>query len=245
MIDIALRKTLVAQDRRFEMDVRLRTASRRVVLFGPSGAGKSMTLRAVAGLLRPDAGHIAVDGRVFYDSEQTLFLPPQARRVAYLFQDYALFPHLTVGQNVAFALSQGWFNPRRRGVSPQARRWIDAFELGPIINSYPAQISGGQKQRTALARALASEPALLLLDEPFSALDSQLRDKMRAELRQLLDGLPVPMMLITHDPADIDALGDAVFYLRDGRVAKSERCTASGSEACLVGHAQNDAGGAK
>ncbi|KAK83743.1 ABC transporter, ATP-binding domain protein, partial [Bordetella holmesii H620] len=104
MIDIALRKVMQADDRRFELDVRLRTESRRVVLFGPSGAGKSLTLRAVAGLLRPDSGHIAVNGRVFYDGQRDVFLPPQQRRVAYLFQDYALFPHLTVGQNVAFGL---------------------------------------------------------------------------------------------------------------------------------------------
>ncbi len=219
MIDIALRKTLQADERRFVMDVRLRTDSRRVVLFGPSGSGKSLTLRAVAGLLRPDSGHIAVNGRVFYDGASHLCLPPRQRRVAYLFQDYALFPHLTVGQNVAFALRGGWLNPRRRGMPAQARRWIEAFELGPVVNSYPSQISGGQKQRAALARALAAEPELILLDEPFSALDAQLRGKMRVELRRLLDGLPVPMMLITHDPADIDALGDAVFEVRDGRIA--------------------------
>lgn len=219
MIDIALRKTLQADERRFVMDVRLRTDSRRVVLFGPSGAGKSLTLRAVAGLLRPDSGHIAVNGRVFYNGGSHLFLPPRQRRVAYLFQDYALFPHLTVGQNVAFALRGGWFNPRRHGMPAQARRWIDVFELGPVVNSYPSQISGGQKQRAALARALAPEPELILLDEPFAALDAQLRGKMRVELRRLLDGLPVPMMLITHDPADIDALGDAVFEMRDGRIA--------------------------
>ncbi|AMD48209.1 molybdenum ABC transporter ATPase [Bordetella holmesii F627] len=222
-MDIALRKVMQADDRRFELDVRLRTESRRVVLFGPSGAGKSLTLRAVAGLLRPDSGHIAVNGRVFYDGQRDVFLPPQQRRVAYLFQDYALFPHLTVGQNVAFGLRAGWLSPPRRGVPQQAQRWIDAFELGAIANSYPGQISGGQKQRTALARALAAEPDLILLDEPFSALDAQLRGKMRWELRQLLDGLPVPMMLITHDPADIDALGDAVFEVRDGRIAGHKR----------------------
>lgn len=227
MIDIALRKTLQSDDRRFVMDVRLRTDSRRVVLFGPSGAGKSLTLRAVAGLMQPDSGHIAVNGHVFYDSENGIWLPPQARRMAYLFQDYALFPHLTVGQNIAFGLQKNWFNPRRRRLPEAARRWIEAFELGPIVNSYPAQISGGQKQRTALARALSAEPELILLDEPFSALDAQLRGKMRNELRQLLDGLSVPMILITHDPADVDALGEAVFEVRDGRIAGTPRLVAA------------------
>ncbi|MFQ1064187.1 ATP-binding cassette domain-containing protein [Bordetella trematum] len=218
MIDIDIAKVLHAEERRFAMDIRLRTASRRVVLFGPSGAGKSLTLRAVAGLMRPDAGRIVVNGRVFYDGEHGVWLSPQERRIAYLFQDYALFPHLTVGQNVAFALRGGWLNPRRRRIPEAARRWIDAFELGPIINSYPSQISGGQKQRTALARALAAEPDMILLDEPFSALDVQLRGKMRAELRDLLEGLEVPMLLITHDPADIDALAEVVFEVRDGQI---------------------------
>ncbi len=130
MIDIALRKVMQADDRRFELDVRLRTESRRVVLFGPSGAGKSLTLRAVAGLLRPDSGHIAVNGRVFYDGQRDVFLPPQQRRVAYLFQDYALFPHLTVGQNVAFGLRAGWLSPpgaacpNRRNVGSTPLNWV-------------------------------------------------------------------------------------------------------------------------
>lgn len=218
MIDIDIAKVLYAEERHFAMDVRLCTTSRRVVLFGPSGAGKSLTLRAVAGLMRPDAGRIEVNGRVFYDSEHGVWLSPQERRIAYLFQDYALFPHLTVGQNVAFALRGGWLNPRRRRIPEAARRWVDAFELGPIINSYPGQISGGQKQRTALARALAADPELILLDEPFSALDAHLRVKMRAELHDLLEGLKVPMLLITHDPADIDALAEVVFEVRDGQI---------------------------
>ena len=138
----------------------------------PSGAGKSLTLRAVAGLLRPDAGRIDINGRALFDSAQGICLPPQSRRVAYLFQDYALFPHLTVAQNIAFGMRRGWHNPPRKQVSEQARRWVDAFELGAIVGSYPSEISGGQKQRVALARALMLEPDILLLDEPFSALDS-------------------------------------------------------------------------
>ena len=133
----------------------------------------------MAGLLRPDAGRIDINGRALFDSAQGICLPPQSRRVAYLFQDYALFPHLTVAQNIAFGMRRGWRNPPRKQVSEQARRWVDAFELGAIVGSYPSEISGGQKQRVALARALMLEPDILLLDEPFSALDSQLRGKMR------------------------------------------------------------------
>ncbi|OZI36602.1 ABC transporter ATP-binding protein [Bordetella genomosp. 1] len=217
-IAIDVRKTLVSGERRFELDVRLRTDARRVVLFGPSGAGKSQTLRAVAGLMRPDAGRIEVNGHLLFDAERHVWVAPQARRVAYLFQDYALFPHLTVAQNIAFGLKSGWFNPGRRAVPPAARRWVEAFELEPVLQSYPAEISGGQRQRVALARALSARPELLLLDEPFSALDATLRQKMRADLRALQESLDVPMMLITHDPADVQALGEAVFDLRDGRV---------------------------
>ncbi|MFJ1302219.1 ATP-binding cassette domain-containing protein [Pseudomonadota bacterium AL_CKDN230030165-1A_HGKHYDSX7] len=217
-IAIAVRKTLVSGDRRFELDVSLRTDARRIVLFGPSGAGKSQTLRAVAGLMRPDAGRIEVGGRKLYDSAANIWVAPQARRVAYLFQDYALFPHLTVAQNIVFGLKPGWFNPRRRELPAEARRWVDAFELAPVLHSYPSEISGGQKQRVALARALVARPGLLLLDEPFSALDAALRQRMRTELRELQEQLDVPMMLITHDPADVQALGLAVFELRDGQV---------------------------
>jgi molybdate transport system ATP-binding protein len=142
--------------------------------------------------------------------------------VAYLFQDYALFPHLTVAQNIAFGLRRGWLNPPKREVGPEARRWVDAFELGSIVGSYPNEISGGQKQRVALARALTLQPDILLLDEPFSALDSQLRGKMRQELNVLQRQLDVPMLLITHDPADVDALADEVFEVRDGKVRRRD-----------------------
>ncbi|WP_251864571.1 ATP-binding cassette domain-containing protein [Achromobacter sp. Marseille-Q4962] len=216
-IEIRVRKLMLSGERRFELDVAFEARASRVALFGPSGAGKSLTLRAVAGLLRPDAGRIAVGNRVLYDSAAGICLPSQARRVAYLFQDYALFPHLTVAQNIAFGLRRGWRNPSRRGLPPEAARWARAFELEAILGSYPAEISGGQKQRVALARALALEPDILLLDEPFSALDAQLRARMRKELDALQRQLDVPMLLITHDPADVSALADEVFELHEGR----------------------------
>ncbi|WP_175192883.1 sulfate/molybdate ABC transporter ATP-binding protein [Achromobacter deleyi] len=221
-VDLRIRKQMVSGDRHFSLDVAFSSASKRIALFGPSGAGKSLTLRAVAGLLRPDAGRIAVNGRVLFDADARINVAPQARRVAYLFQDYALFPHLTVAQNIAFGSRRGWLNPPRRAVSDEARRWVDAFELGAIVGSYPNEISGGQKQRVALARALMLKPDILLLDEPFSALDSQLRGKMRQELNALQRQLDVPMLLITHDPADVDALADEVFEVREGKVRRRD-----------------------
>ncbi|WP_447990259.1 ATP-binding cassette domain-containing protein [Achromobacter spanius] len=217
-IDIQISRRMVSGDRHFQLDAAFTSSSKRIALFGPSGAGKSLTLRAVAGLLRPDAGRIEINGRVLFDSQAGICLPAQARRVAYLFQDYALFPHLTVAQNIAFGLRRGWRNPPRREVGPEAKRWVDAFELGAIVGSYPGEISGGQKQRVALARALMLQPDILLLDEPFSALDAHLRGRMRQELSALQRQLDVPMLLITHDPADVDALADEVFEVRDGKV---------------------------
>lgn len=219
-IHIQISRRMVSGDRHFQLDAAFTSSSKRIALFGPSGAGKSLTLRAVAGLLRPDAGRIEINGRVLFDSQAGICLPAQARRVAYLFQDYALFPHLTVAQNIAFGLRRGWRNPPRREVGPEARRWVDAFELGAIVGSYPGEISGGQKQRVALARALMLQPDILLLDEPFSALDAHLRGRMRQELSTLQRQLDVPMLLITHDPADVDALADEVFEVREGKVGR-------------------------
>lgn len=221
-VDLRIRKNMVSGDRHFSLDVAFSSKAKRIALFGPSGAGKSLTLRAVAGLLRPDAGRIEVNGRVLFDAEARVSVAPQARRVAYLFQDYALFPHLTVAQNIAFGSRRGWLNPPRRAVSAEARRWVDAFELGAIVGSYPHEISCGQKQRVALARALMLKPEIVLLDEPFSALDSQLRGKMRLELNALQRQLDVPMLLITHDPADVEALADEVFEVRDGKVRRRD-----------------------
>ncbi|MWL86403.1 ATP-binding cassette domain-containing protein [Cupriavidus sp. SW-Y-13] len=220
---IAIRKHMAAQDRRFALDIAFESDSRRIALFGPSGAGKSLTLRAIAGLMAPDSGRIVLNGNTLFDSETGIDVRPQERRVAYLFQDYALFPHLTVAQNIAFGLKHGWRNPSRRALPPEAVRWIDAFGLREIVNQYPAQISGGQKQRVALARALAAKPDILLLDEPFSALDPALRARMREELRALQESLDVPMLMISHDPEDVEALGDHVLEIRDGRIHASGR----------------------
>jgi molybdate transport system ATP-binding protein len=215
---VRLSKRLDTADRHFALDIAFASESQRIALYGPSGAGKSLTLRAIAGLLTPDSGRIVLNGHVLFDAEKRINVRPQQRRVAYLFQDYALFPHLTVRQNIAFGLSTGWRNPGRRSTHPAAERWIDAFGLRNIAGQYPAGISGGQKQRVALARALVTQPDIVLLDEPFSALDPALRVRMRAELRALQATLDVPMLVISHDPDDVEALGDHVLEIREGRI---------------------------
>jgi molybdate transport system ATP-binding protein len=215
-VDVALRLALGDADKRFELDVAFASSHRRIVLHGPSGAGKSVTLRAIAGLLKPDAGHVRVDGRTLFDAG--IDVPPRDRGVAYVFQDYALFPHLTVAQNIGFALARGWINPRRHARNDRVAHWLDLFELDAVADHYPAQVSGGQRQRTALARALIAEPRIVLLDEPFSALDPALRGRMRDELRALQARLDLQLMVITHDPADVEALDGHTIGIRDGRV---------------------------
>ncbi len=216
--DIALHKRLHHGRSRFELDVRFTSDARRVVLFGPSGAGKTQTLRMIAGIAAPDAGRVAVAGRVLFDAERRVSLTPQQRRLAYVFQDYALFPHLTVRQNIAFARRRGLRNPARDTADEAVQRWVEAFHLQGVADHHPHQISGGQRQRTAPARALASEPAALLLDEPFAALDAGLRRRLREELAELQARLQLPMLLITHDEADVEQLGQQVVLLEAGRV---------------------------
>ena len=221
-LEVDIQKTFVSAERRFTLDVAFTATTQRVVLFGPSGTGKSLTLQAIAGLLRPDEGKITLHGNALFDSKLNVDLKPQARKVAYLFQDYALFPHLNVRQNIGFGLQRGWFNPRARSSHAQIDYWLDALELRGVAGNFPAQLSGGQKQRVALARALVAQPQLLLLDEPFSALDSTLRQRMRLELSDLQTRLDIPMVLITHDPDDVAAFGDQVVQISDGGVRESQ-----------------------
>ncbi|MFL6658675.1 MAG: sulfate/molybdate ABC transporter ATP-binding protein [Massilia sp.] len=217
--DIAIHKTIRSGKRSFRLDVNIASASARLVIAGPSGAGKSLTLKAIAGLLTPDQGHIRVRGETLFDSAQGINTSPQARRLAYVFQDYALFPHLNVRQNIAFGLSTGWRNPGTNVEHPDLTRWLQAFQLEQVAHQFPDQLSGGQRQRTALARALVGKPRALLLDEPFAALDTALRASLRDELRDVLQELAMPMILITHDESDVRALGGDVVHLADGKVA--------------------------
>jgi molybdate transport system ATP-binding protein len=180
------------------------------VLFGPSGCGKTTALRSLAGLERPEAGRIRIGSETWFDAGQRIHWPPQRRGVGFLFQDYALFPHLTVGGNVAYSLS--------RAERPRVSELLAALDLSGLENRYPNEISGGQQQRVALARALARRPRVLLLDEPLSALDTPTRDDLRPALRRMLAGIGVPVVMVTHDRSEAITLADQLIVMDRGRV---------------------------
>jgi molybdate transport system ATP-binding protein len=219
MIDVALALTVSDGRRSFALDVAFATAAPVVALYGPSGAGKSLTLQAMAGLLPAQRGHVRIGGRTLFDSAAGIDLAPERRGVGYLFQHYALFPHLTVRDNVAFGLTS-W----RRPLAPAAARRVDAlieaFGLQTLAASRPATLSGGQQQRVALARALACEPQALLLDEPFAALNPMLRRQLRAELKAVRKRAGIPALMITHDIDDVLALADAAYLFDGGRIVR-------------------------
>ena len=165
-------------------------------LLGASGCGKSMTLRCIAGIVKPDKGRIVLDGRVLFDSEQHIDLPPQQRGAGLLFQNYALFPNMTVEQNILCGLKA---EKDRAARQVRCAELLRAMRLEPLAKRYPAQLSGGQQQRTALARILAGRPRILMLDEPFSALDSYLREAVESEVGSLLAGFDGTALLVTHN----------------------------------------------
>ena len=217
---INIKKTMATQGRYFKLDVQLQADTRFLALFGPSGAGKSLTLNAIAGLLKPDSGMIAINGDVLFDSDRDVNLASKDRRIGYVFQNYALFPHLTVYENVAFGLKKGFFDRELKG-GGKVERFLKIFGLKEIATAFPGDISGGQAQRVALARALIREPKLLLLDEPFSALDSYLRKKMRHEFQSIIQQFNIPVILITHDYEDLEAFAEATAVFENGRVIRN------------------------
>jgi molybdate transport system ATP-binding protein len=186
------------------------------VLFGPSGSGKTTILRALAGLERAANCVIHFGGETWVDDKNGVFIPPQRRRIGFLFQDYALFSHLTVAGNIRYGL---------RGLSAKEQQLrtselLERFQIRDLAARYPGQLSGGQKQRIALARTLAPQPRLLLLDEPLSALDGPTREEVRGELRNLLNSLCIPVLLVTHDRVEALALGDQVAIVNEGQIVQ-------------------------
>jgi molybdate transport system ATP-binding protein len=191
--------------RSFELSLAL-DVERTVALVGPSGAGKSSVLRVVAGLARPGAGRVALGDQAWVDVERGVFRAPEERRVGLVFQEYALFPHLSVRQNVAF------------GGRERADELLERFGISHLARERPGDLSGGERQRVALARALARDPGVLLLDEPLSALDAHTKATVRVELEELLHALDLPTLIVTHDYEDAVALADTVGVLVDGKL---------------------------
>ena len=197
----------------FILDLRFEMGEEVLVLFGPSGSGKSMTLQSIAGLVTPDRGEIVLGERVFFrrgDGRPRMHVPAQRRGIGYVSQGYALFPHLTVLGNIRYALG------RDSAAREKAFALVSQMGLDQLADRYPRHLSGGQKQRVAIARALARDPEVLLLDEPFSALDGGLRERLRLDLRTLQIERRLIVLCVTHDAEDAFALGDRVALLQDG-----------------------------
>lgn len=201
----------------FRLDARWEIGDELAVLFGYSGAGKSMTLRTIAGLMTPDGGGIYLNGKTLYDSAAGIDLPPQARSFGYVFQDLALFPHMTALENILYG-AHGLSNAVR-----ELRAWdmMERFMITGLERKFPHEISGGQKQRVALARALIRKPDALLLDEPFSALDAPLRAEMQKFLKGIQRELLIPVVLVTHDLSETLTLADRIIILADGKVVET------------------------
>jgi molybdate transport system permease protein len=199
----------------FKLDVSFSCEDRPLGVLGSSGAGKSMLLRCIAGLDRPDRGSIVLNGRALLDTEKRIQVPARGRRVGILFQHYALFPHRTLGENIAF----GMHHISRGEQSKRIGFLLDRTHIKGLEHRYPGEVSGGEQQRAALARALAIEPEALLLDEPLSALDTHLRSQMEAQLQETFAAFPRPVLLVTHNIDEAYRLGEQLLVLSNGRVA--------------------------
>ena len=199
----------------FTLDVAFTAENGITSLLGASGCGKSMTLKCIAGIEKPDEGRIELDGRVLFDSERRINLPPQARRVGYLFQNYALFPNMTVRQNILCGLSR---ERDRAAKERRLREMLDMMRLEGLEERKPSQLSGGQQQRVALARILVSDPQILLLDEPFSALDGHLRDSLKIEMRDRLERFGREVLMVTHDRSEAYNMSRMIAVMDAGRL---------------------------
>lgn len=205
MLNVKINKRLS----HFELDVHFSIGEEIVVLFGPSGSGKTTILNGIAGLTKLNGGEIRLRDRVLLQDGKSI-VPVHKRRIGYLFQDYALFPHKTVWENIKYGMKREGFT---KGI-------IDKLKVGHLLHQYPHEISGGEKQRTALIRALATEPELLLLDEPFSALDEKTKSNSYEQVLMIHKELHIPVILVSHNQTEVDLLADKVLYLQDGKVIK-------------------------
>ena len=208
MLEVEIRTDLAE----FTLAVNFSVDNNILVLFGPSGAGKTTVLRSIAGLHRPDQGRICYDGKLFFDSATNTCLPPQHRRVGYMFQDYALFPHMNVQKNIWYGVKES-----NAGAIELYGRLMELLKIEKLSSRSVDQLSGGEKQRVALARALMAQPSILLLDEPLSALDKATRSELQSELKTMQAIWQIPFILVTHDPEEAKALGQQFVFIERGR----------------------------
>jgi len=196
----------------FTLEIRFDVEQNILVLFGPSGCGKTTILRCIAGLLEPEGGRISYDGKTLFDGQANIFVPPRDRHVGYMFQDYALFPHMNVQKNI-------WYGAKRHNseITHIYEKLLNLLKIEQLTKRYPEHLSGGERQRVALARALIAEPKILLLDEPLSALDNSARLELQSELKEMQKLWGIPFVLVTHDPKEAKVMGDQFLFIERGR----------------------------
>ncbi len=218
MVIIRVKKRLKS----FDIDATLKFGPELTVLTGANGSGKTMLLRLVAGIEKPDEGFITVMGRCFLD--EGVHLTPEERRVGYASQRASLFPWLTIEDNIRFGIDT---TQRRSAKNAEVERWLEELterlEVAHLLGRYPALLSGGEAQRVALARALAPRPALLLLDEPLSAVDVEMRPRLRAFIREIQQEWRIPVVMVSHDPAEAHTMGDRIFTIEEGKITSQRQ----------------------
>jgi molybdate transport system ATP-binding protein len=213
-LEVTLRKKLASESGAFDLDISLAVENGITVLFGASGAGKTTLLDSIAGLQKPDAGRISLHDRVLFDSEKQINLSPGRRSIGYVFQDLALFPHLSVEANVEYGLSGIKVAERNARVE----KMLEGLGISSLRERRPAELSGGERQRVALARALVTEPSVLLLDEPLAALDLPVKVKIADDLRRSIQSLPIPVLYVTHSRDEVFMLGEKMIVLEKGKI---------------------------
>ncbi|MGX8774214.1 MAG: sulfate/molybdate ABC transporter ATP-binding protein, partial [Bacillota bacterium] len=197
----------------FSLEISFETDSKRIGILGPSGCGKSMTLKSIAGIEKPDSGRISIDDNVLFEQAQKINVRPQKRNVGYMFQNYALFPTMNVVQNIGAGLGLA-----EEGKSERVREMIERFHLNGLEKHYPGELSGGQQQRVALARIMAYRPDIILLDEPFSALDEHLKERLQHEMMSMLEDYEGQVILVSHSRDEIYRFSDELLIMEDGQV---------------------------